>query len=230
MSAVLSSVVSHPVLHSVLHPVLHTFDVLLFAGSDVFPSRLIEWALGTQYSHIGIVVVNPTFCEVPAGTYFIESGEETTPDASTGRRKWGVRLTALDDEFVASYPGRIFVRTMHWKTTTEHKDNNRLELLASAWKEAHAATYDCNVVDALETDRGRVLFDRDGRRTDEFVCSTFASFILSRIGVIEADIAWDTLSPREFAPGNRIDSLMSKKNVASLESPPVLLAARQNNV
>lgn len=185
-----------------------SFDLLLFAGSDVFPSRIIEYILGTCYSHIGLVVVNPSFCPEP-GVFFIESGEETTPDASSGKRKWGVRATLLDSTFLATYPGRVYRRRAVWNNNKQQDMAPRA--LECAWAKVHDAVYDCNVEDAYEAARHKVIHD-DGRRTDEFVCSTFAAYILVSIGALTG--AWDTFSPKDFTPGGRVDSLLRDNNSA----------------
>jgi hypothetical protein len=203
---------------------LRSFDLLLFAGSDVFPSRIIEYILGTNYSHIGLVVVNPSFCSPQSGVFFIESGEETTPDASSGKRKWGVRATVLDSTFLATYPGRVFRRRAVWSNVQAQEAAQ--QALECAWTKVHEATYDCNVADAYEAARHKVIHG-DGRRTDTFVCSTFAAFILTSINALDKNTtAWDTFSPKDFIPGGRVDSLLRDNNSALIyDADAILLTA-----
>ena len=56
---------------------LRTLDVLLFEGTSVWPSKLIEWITDSQYSHVGLGALNPTYIDAQLeGEYMIESGPQ----------------------------------------------------------------------------------------------------------------------------------------------------------
>ena len=66
-----------------------TGDILLY-NSQYWYSRLIEWGSGSKFSHISIILRDPTFInENLNGLYILESSYEDIPDSNTGE-KYGV--------------------------------------------------------------------------------------------------------------------------------------------
>lgn len=187
-------------------------DILLFHGTDFFPSWLIEMVTGSRYSHVAIILDNPTYIQQSLkGVFMLESGEEPTPNAATGHVKWGVQLQWWD-WILQSYPGQVYKRSLHWNV---NPDDNINDKLLDAWEISKHAPYDLNVVDLLEAEFNMV-FDRRGQITSEFVCSAYLTFILSKIGALPSSVQWDSFSPSNFIPGGRIDYELKKHGKAML--------------
>jgi len=195
-----------------------TLDVLLFHGTDVWPSRIIEWLLGSTYSHIALVLHNPSFLQVEGdsegdseGVYMLESGEESRPCVVGGEFAWGVQVQPLA-RVARTYPGTVSVRRLVW---TDGRPPADLETrLADAWAQTKHAPYDTSVLDFLRVKTGCPL--EGTRQTRAFVCSVYAAYILCKAGVLPSSVDWNTLSPSAFAPGGRIDALLAECGVASL--------------
>jgi hypothetical protein len=76
---------------------------------------LIKYGSKSDFSHIGVVVVNPdfTYLDKPLkGVYLWQSGTSQIPDAEDGKRKIGVQLTPIID-FITTYKGKIYLRRLH---------------------------------------------------------------------------------------------------------------------
>lgn len=196
-----------------MNTVPDTLDVCLFSGAPVWPSKLIEWALGTAYSHVALGLRNPTYIdESLVGTFIVESGEEVRPSAVGGKIVWGVQMQDWQ-WIVESYEGRVYMRKLRWIS----RPDNLAESIEAAWNRAKGAKYDDNIVDLLRADFGWALRG-DCRKTTEFVCSAFAAYVLCCVGALPRDIKWDTLNPGDYAENGRIDALLRQQGVAKLES------------
>ena len=90
---------------------LQTGDIILFQGRS-FLSYLLEYFGRSPYSHVGMIVRNPSFLN-PAledGIYLLESGWNPIPDVETGQTKIGVQLHFLEDILKECQPNTVYVR------------------------------------------------------------------------------------------------------------------------
>jgi hypothetical protein len=192
---------------------IRTLDVILFSGTDWWPSKLFEWLTWSNYSHVAIGAKDPTYVDSRlVGEYIIESGEESVPGAVSGTLRWGVQIQRWD-EIIQGYPGRVFVRRFSWESAFQPEQDKIEEELARLWKDTRHSGYDTNVIDLIEA---RFGVDIRGRQTKEFICSAYAACILCCIGAIPSDVDWDAFMPCDFVPGGKVDKLLSKKGMASL--------------
>jgi hypothetical protein len=82
---------------------LQTGDLILFA------CKTSHWSLfDAAIRHVGMVLIDPPFRNVPRGAYLWESGWEPTPDPQDGRLKLGVRITPLSKIDVSA--SHLYVR------------------------------------------------------------------------------------------------------------------------
>ena len=109
---------------------LKTGDLLLCDNLEQKGLGLFGWLIkyGSQsdFSHIGVVVVNPdfTYLDKPLkGVYLWQSGTSQIPDAEDGKRKIGVQLTPIID-FITTYKGKIFLRRLHVHFAEDCIENN----------------------------------------------------------------------------------------------------------
>jgi hypothetical protein len=109
---------------------LKTGDLLLCDNLEQKGLGLFGWLIkyGSQsdFSHIGMVVVNPdfTYLDKPLkGVYVWQSGTAQIPDAEDGKRKIGVQLTPIID-FITTYKGKIYLRRLRVHTAEDCIENN----------------------------------------------------------------------------------------------------------
>ena len=81
---------------------LKTGDLLLFnnTGGGFFGAftSMIKWGTHSNYSHIAMVLKDPTFIHPHLkGTYIWESSWEGTPDPQDGEKKLGVQITPIGE-------------------------------------------------------------------------------------------------------------------------------------
>ena len=109
---------------------LKTGDLLLCDNLEQKGLGLFGWLIkyGSQsdFSHIGMVVVNPDFTHLDKplkGVYVWQSGTAQIPDAEDGKRKIGVQLTPIID-FITTYKGKIYLRRLSVHFAEDCIENN----------------------------------------------------------------------------------------------------------
>lgn len=197
---------------------LRSFDILMFSGAQMYPSRTIEWLTRSDFSHVAMFLSSPTYIDerLRGKDFVLESGEEVRPCVLGGEMAWGVQIQPW--EFIyATYPGKIYSRRLTWTVSDDECDTESIEQkLASAWNETKHAGYDMNPIDFLRADSGRAL-DGACQKTNEFICSAYLTFLLVRLGVLPPTTKWDTFVPRDFIPGGRIDKALVAYGRARLD-------------
>ena len=67
---------------------LQTGDIILFSNKKSWFSRLIEWKTQTKWSHVAIVLKDPTYINPSLqGLYIWESGAEKFGDSENKKKK-----------------------------------------------------------------------------------------------------------------------------------------------
>lgn len=182
---------------------LRTGDILLcddlgHRGFFGIFATLIKYFTNSQYSHIGMVVKDPTFTEKPLkGVYIWESSWQGKPDPQDGKIKLGVQITPLE-QFLDNYRknGKIFLRRLICKqydqTFTEEK-------LTDVHKVVYCKPYDIVITDWLEA-----WFKRDPwpQKTSRFWCSALIGYIYTSLGLLESSTDWSILAPSFFSTEN----------------------------
>ena len=110
---------------------IRTGDLILFDSKNTGIFRLFDTAIkfftGSDYNHIAMVLVNPTFMAKTSNLpienftgYFVwESSWEGTPDPQDGKVKLGVQLTPLE-EVINNNRGKFFISSS-WDIMAIHK-------------------------------------------------------------------------------------------------------------
>lgn len=177
---------------------LETGDVLLFRGTS-WISRLVEWVGVSKYSHVGIVVKNPRFLDpdLKDGIYILESSWNNTPDVEDHRMKMGVQIHLLSD-VIAEYPkGSVLVRHVRCE-----RNDTFYKKLADVHEEIHNKPYDMNPWDWLCAKYNMISplpFDPAYKTTKRFWCSALVSYLFCELGIIDHDINWSLVAPREYS-------------------------------
>ena len=105
-----------------------TGDIILFNERKSMISRVIDFFTYSEFSHIGIVIKDPTFTVEPLkGLYLLEStGVKDGVDAEDEEEKIGVQLRKLDD-VISLYDGDII-----WRHLNIERDDDFYEKLAKS--------------------------------------------------------------------------------------------------
>ena len=177
---------------------LKTGDILLldYEGGGFFGvfTSLIKYFTHSKYSHIGLVLKDPTFIHPSLkGFYMWESSYNGTPDPQDGKIKIGVQITPLE-EIINHYRnegGQIYVRRL---------DTNKTIFNDEILTEIHDVVYN-KPYDIVPTDWIEGLFRKDDhpQKTDRFWCSALIGYIFSKCDIIDRNIDWSQLRPSDFS-------------------------------
>jgi len=172
-----------------------TGDILLY-NSNYWYSRLIEWGSGSKFSHISIILRDPTFInEKLTGLYILESSYEDIPDSNTGEKVWGVQIIPLQhvlDEYKKSFVGNLYYRRLE----TEKSEDFYVKL-KDCIKHTEGNKYDLNPLDWFKAEFQ--LDVGDTRKENTFWCSALVGYVYCHMGFIDKDISWSILPPRKFS-------------------------------
>ena len=179
-------------------PALETGDILLFRGNHLV-SKLLECFGRSKYSHVGMVVKNPTFIrpDLEDGLYVWESSSNDIPDVEDHRHILGVQLHRLED-VLQQYPeGSVFYRRVSCT-----RDQTFYDALRTIHEEVHHKPYDLNPVDWLRAEWNLVHpleVNPAYQKTSAFWCSALLCYVYGRLGLLEAEMDWSLIAPREFS-------------------------------
>ena len=167
----------------------HTGDLVLFACKKThwsFFDAAIRYVTGSEYVHVGVVLVDPPFRNVPRGMYLWESGWEPFPDPQDGREKLGVRITPLSQIDVSA--SHLYVR----KCTRPIPITD----LTAIHTEVYLKPYDMCLSDWL---LAAVRKDERPQKTDRFWCSAFVAFVMTRLGWLSPTTDWSIVRPCDLS-------------------------------
>ena len=172
---------------------LNTGDLLLFnSHSSSFLSSLIKWGTHSNYTHVAMILKDPTFIHPSLkGTFVWESSWEGTPDPQDGKVKLGVQITPLQ-EIIDSYGAQnVFVR----KVQCDERCFSEQRL-----KYVHSVVYD-KPYDIFPLDWIGALFRKDAKpqKTDRFWCSALVGYIYTQCGILIPETDWSILRPSDFS-------------------------------
>lgn len=188
---------------SKLYNRLDTGDLLLFRGNAII-SCCIECLTCSNYSHVGMVLKDPTFInEELVGLYLWQSGQENFPDAENHIIFNGVQISPLDK--VIKYYGirNVYIRKLIVNTPLE------INLLKKIHYEIHHHKYDMNVIDWLmagiyqienwsnidESDKNALI---NNTIPKSVWCSALIGYIYYRLNLI-SNKNWRLLSPEDWS-------------------------------
>ena len=176
---------------------LQTGDILLFRGDSLL-SKVLEFVGKSKYSHVGIILKNPSFINpnLEDGIYLWDSSWGYSPDSEDNKYHYGIQLHKLDD-IISLYPkNSIYVR----KVKAE-RNEIFYEKLKAIHDIVYRKPYDLHIMDwieALENMYKKVEINSVWKTTQRFWCSAFVSFVYYKLGWI-SDVNWTLIAPREFS-------------------------------
>jgi hypothetical protein len=182
---------------------LNTGDILLFHGVNYLFSYFIEWVTWSDYSHVGIVLKDPTYIDPSlTGYYLLESGSENFPDAVYHKINLGVQIVNLET-VLDQYQGRIYHRPLLVPGEIRPKFG---EFLSNVWQKIKKLPYDCSPWDLFRTEFGVKYGNM--RRTDTFFCSALSTFIYEQCQLLNQSVDWDLIEPKDWDQTGKIETFL----------------------
>jgi len=174
-----------------------TGDLLLFHGEG-WLSNVLEYLGCSKYSHVGILVQNPSFLHpgMKDGWYVLHSAWGYTTDSEDHEHKFGVQLQKLEDVLALYSDHSVYIRNI--KTV---RDEAFFERMKEAHRVVHGKPYNINIMDwisAKENLSNPVAENPIWKRTDRFWCSSLVSYVYYKIGWIK-ETNWSLVAPREYS-------------------------------
>ena len=180
------------------HLNLKTGDLLLFDYNETgilgFLNKAIKYFTKSPYSHIAMVLKDPSFIHPSLKGYYIwESSWEGTPDPQDGKTKLGVQITPLDEILNSCKKSNssIFLRRVN---CPENTFNNQV------LSETHEVVYD-KPYDLVPSDWINAISrkDNDPQKTDRFWCSALVGYIYTTCNLLVKNTDWSILRPSDFS-------------------------------
>lgn len=183
-----------------------TGDILLFRGNQ-FISRLLECFGRSKYSHVAMILKNPQYikADLPDGLYVLEASSNDAPDAEASSSPsdsiptplLGVALHRLED-VLALYPAdSVYIRRISCT-----RDDSFYRRLSVAHEEVHHKPYDLNPLDWIRAEWNLVHpleVNPAYQKTSSFWCSALLCYLYGRMGLLEEEMDWSLIAPREFS-------------------------------
>ena len=187
---------------------LKTGDLLLCDDLEYKSWGLLSWvikfATKSDFSHVGMIVVDPEFTDVSLkGTYVWMSGISDVPDPEDNTKKFGVQFVPYD-HFIKTYGGKIYVRRIEFESTEEYNKIFNYEKLKEIHKVVYDKPYDMVVTDWIEAYCKK---DPHPQKTSRFFCSAFIGYIYTKLSLFEEELDWSILYPSYFSSENKTFSL-----------------------
>ena len=189
---------------------LKTGDILLCDNLEYSSWGLFSWFIKfmtkSDFSHVGMIVVDPEFTDVPLkGTYVWTSGISDIPDPEDSTKKFGVQFIPYD-HFITTYGGKIYVRRIEFKDTEEYNKIFNNEKLKEIHKVVYDKPYDTVVTDWIEAYCKK---DRHPQKTSRFFCSAFLGYVYTKLSLFDDGLDWSILYPSYFSSENKTLSLLN---------------------
>ena len=169
-----------------------TGDIILFSGKNSWFSLMVEYFTSSPFSHIGIVLKNPTQIDPKLkGLHLLESGFEPIKDEVDDKKKFGVQIIPLKDK-IKNYDGKIVYRKLNWSKCSI----TRNILMWLIYQKIQNKPYDINIFDFICA--GLNLDIGNKQKTNEFFCSALVAFVYTKMGLLPENTDWTLWSPKEF--------------------------------
>jgi len=172
-----------------------TGDLLLY-NTTTWYARLIEWGSNSRYSHISMILRDPTYIDSKLkGLYILESCKESVPDSVSGKKLYGVQIIPLNhvlNEYRNTYFGSLYYRKLNCQ-----KDEEFYEKIKECFNKTDTKPYDLNPIDWIKADIGSQFGNVE--KTNTFFCSALIGYMYSQLGFLDKDIPWTILAPRRFS-------------------------------
>ena len=182
--------------HTIQPQNLKTGDIILFSANWSWnplniAGKLIEYFTGKPYSHVGMILKNPTWIKPDMkGIYLWESSYEGTPDPQDGKIKLGVEVTPID-KALDQHKEHIYVRQLQ-----SGADRLTVPILQKIHQIVYDKPYDFNPIDWLAAYLRTPI--NGSRKFGRYFCSALVACIYTQAGILDKDTDWSLVRPSDF--------------------------------
>lgn len=178
---------------------LKTGDILLFEYNGhnwffYYFTKLIRYFTNSNYSHVSMVLKDPTFTDKQLNGYYVwQSSWTGYPDSEDNELKLGVQISPFQEvyDYYKKNNGKIVVRRIHCNENTFTNDKlNKIHNIV------HNKPYDIVPYDWI---LGIFKKDIDPQKKDRFWCSALIGYIYTMCGLISDKLDWSILRPCDFS-------------------------------
>ena len=169
-------------------------DLVLFSrrrGFHIF-SRLVDWATDSQFSHVGMIVSDPTWIHPwLRGEFLWQSTRTIVPNAEDNKHVFGVQLTPLHCAVRANPDYTLVRRRVH-----SGADIFTPSALADIHSVVHERPYDIIPRDWVQAALHRGC---NAGAPNSFYCSALVGYILWRLDCLPHDSNWRLIRPVDLS-------------------------------
>ena len=187
-----------------LKKTLKTGDILLcddleYGSWGIF-SWFIKFMTKSDFSHVGMIVVDPDFTDIPLkGTFVWTSGISNVPDPEDKTKKFGVQFIPFD-HFIQTYVGKIYLRRIEFSNSQEYHTIFNLDRLKQIHQVVYDKPYDIIITDWIEAYCKK---DPHPQKTSRFFCSALIGYIYTKLNIFDDRLDWSILYPNYFSTENK---------------------------
>lgn len=203
----------------------NTGDIILY-NTQKWYSKILEYFLGQQYSHISIILKNPSEWldeKLNEDIYYIlESGIENFPNSESGKITFGVQIVPfykVYNQYKFENYGHLYIRKLNYSSSsiTEQKLKTNIK---NAFLNIKNKPYDINIIDwiigyyelnnNLDTN---INLTKYYQKTTSFVCSALVSYIYAECGILDNKIPWTIVTPIDYVNWDENDEYICEKRI-----------------
>jgi len=173
---------------------LETGDLILYHCKKGWFGKVIQFFTQSEYSHVGIVLKDPSFLDPPlVGLFFWESSDEHCRDTEDDIFKIGVEIVDLKTAIGDAYrrdTDDLYYRKLMNKPVFDY------DTLREIHNVVHNKPYDFVPKDWIEA---LVQKDPDPQKTDRFWCSALVGYVYTKLGLLPPETDWSIMRPCDFS-------------------------------
>ena len=180
---------------------LQTGDIILFSYRTrraPYLMRFISWWTKCKYSHVGVVIKDPSFGSKPLkGIFLLESSRnESERDIFNGGHRCGVSLISLESR-INNFRGKIYVRRLE----TE-RNSKFYQVVSKVYQDSKNSDYDLSPIDWVQSAFGCSCIG--SQKTNVFWCSAVVGYFFVKLGLLSEETPWSLLWPKDFSSKSQI--------------------------
>lgn len=176
----------------------NTGDLLLYHDTNC-GALLIEYFTKNIYSHISMILKNPTYINKNLmGLYILESGIEKLTDTD-GIKKIGVQLYPLENvinEYKQAKYNKLYYRKLECDRGIEFHGT-----IKKSYELIKDDNYDLILTDWLKAEFN--INVGNTQKTDTFWCSALIAYLYVQMGFLNKDVPWTIIAPNQFCSSDK---------------------------
>lgn len=199
----------------------NTGDILLFSSNTIF-GDFIKKATDSIYTHVGIILKNPTFVKDKDDSeiklYLYNSDGPYTKDVEKQDFRAGVQVLNLIEK-VKNFNGKIYYRKLNY-------DKEKISFINDKLKYIHFRHYNTYYdympnnwlgvyLSMLKYNKLSKMFTSP-RHLDQMFCSAFTAYIYTELGIFKPDTEWSFFVPSHFEKINNLENNYSLEKIKIL--------------